>query len=510
MTAKGDRINLAQRELLKSVAEMHTKLTAAKEPVLLRASVKRPDQPWVRQHARHATSPLLFAEDLILPSTRGKVRFGDVMAPFQRERFEHLAPDLLAVLAEQPPPCGRHFWEGTKGSSKDTDLAAMTLWLMAFADRPIEGRIGAADRDQAAELRGAAKDFLAANPWLAERVEVNLWDVRCPATGACSKIVAADSAGSHGGRPDWLVLNELHAISDGKREFVETMMDNAEKVERVVVIATNAGFQHTWQFQWREDARTSPDWFFHRMGEPAPWITAKALARAERRNSRTRFQRLWLGIWVPQAGDAIDQADIDAALTMARPHETGQEGWLYIAGLDLGVKRDHAALVILGIQPGSGRVAVAKVKSWRPIGGQVDLRAVREYVREAAVDFGLWVVLFDPHQAELMAQDLIAQGVRCEPMLFVGRNLDRMASTLMQSFRSRTLDMYREPDLLADLQRLTIEERKWGYKLTSATDDQGHADRAIALAIALPEATELASMPPVEGPTADFDVVQIS
>ena len=86
-------------------------------------------------------------------------------------------------------------------------------------------------------------------------------------------------------------------------------------------------------------------------------------------------------------------------------------------------------------------------------------------------------------------------GVRMEPVPFVGKNLDLMANTLLQTFRSRTIDLYSAAlgtaELIRDLGRLSIVERGFGYKLEAPKDKRlGHADRAFALAIALPFAAK--------------------
>ncbi len=458
---------------------------------------------------RYAVDPLAFAEDLVQPTPSGDRRFGDIMAGFQRERFAVLAPDLVALQRQEKPPTQQHWWEATKGASKDTDLAIAVLWALMFSVRPLRIIIGAADRDQAAEMRLAANQIFNANPWLGQNLKLDRWQIARPDTGATAEIVAADIAGSHGSRPDVLILNELHAISEGRKEFALNMMDNAAKVPTGIrIIATNAGYRNTWQWQWREDARLHRDeWYFHKLDQPAPWVTVKDLEQAQRRNSRTRFLRLWHGVWCAASGDALDQTDIEAAMTLASPHRSPQPGFLYGAGLDLSVKRDHSALVIVGAQIGTGRVAVAEVLAWRPLdGGKVDLRAVRDAVQAAWSKWGLVWCGYDPHQAALMAQDLEAAGVTMTEVPFVGQNLDLMASTLMQAFRGRTIDLYRDPDLLDDLSRLTIEERRFGYKLTSVSDESGHADRAIALAIALPTMTELANL--AAGPDDEDDLPQ--
>ena len=94
---------------------------------------------------------------------------------------------------------------------------------------------------------------------------------------------------------------------------------------------------------------------------------------------------------------------------------------------------------------------------------------------------GQGVVVFE------MAQQLVARGVRCVEVPFVGQQLNRMASTLLQVFREARIDLYRDADLLDDLSRLSIVEKSFGYKLEAPHDrKKGHADRAFALAIALP------------------------
>jgi DNA polymerase III alpha subunit len=73
---------------------------------------------------------------------------------------------------------------------------------------------------------------------------------------------------------------------------------------------------------------------------------------------------------------------------------------------------------------------------------------------------------------------------------------DRMARDLIQATRSRCLDLFDEPQLIADLYRLSIVERRFGFKLEAISDETGHADRGIALTIVLPTALEVSMMTP--------------
>lgn len=436
--------------------------------------------------AQYANDPLSFLADLIIPSVRGRQRFGDVMADFQRERFEVLAPALLAVCRGERPPIGRHWWEATKGASKDSDLACCLLWLAAFAKRPLDCQVGAADADQADELRKAARDVLYLNPWLAQRVTIQNRRILCEATGATCEIIPADVGGSHGSRPDVLIVNELSHVT--KQEFAENLMDNAAKVPHgLVVVATNAGFIDTWQHRWRQLAIDSDRWFVHRWAQPAPWLDTAEIEEAKRRNSRSRFLRLWYGVWSSGAGDAIDPDDIAACTDPAAEPLTGEEpeyGWL--AGLDLGVKRDRSSLVVLGIDAVQQRARLAACVAWSPgPSGVIDLEAVEIGILQAAWQFPGVVIGFDPWQAEYMAQRLRrCEGLRVAPVPFTGKNCNDMASAVLQVFRSRMIELYPDRELIRDLGKLTIVERSYGYKLEAPRDKTGHADRATAFAIA--------------------------
>ena len=456
------------------------------------ATAETPARSRVRQYA---DDPMACLCDLTVPAATGQARFGDIMAAHQREWLQALAPALVAVAKGEKPPIGKFFLEGTKGSGKDFLLALCVLWLLAFTKRPLHCQIGAADQDQADELRKSAKAVLRLNRWLAKRpIYVRNWRIECPKTEGEAEIIAADVAGSHGARPDVLILNELHAIT--KWEFAENMLDNASKVPQgLVAIATNAGFTGSDAFRWREMARLSPRWSFHQFDQPAPWLDAEEIEEARLRNSAERFARLFFGQWSSGSGDCLDPEDIKAAIRFEGPL-TGRDAdfrqWQFVGGLDLGIKHDHSAFVVLGVKSGEERIRLAWVQNWKPPrGGQVDLAGVERHIVEINQRMHLRMLRYDPHQCQGTAQRLRRMGIMTEEVTFVGSNLDLMATTLMETFRSQLIDLYDHKQLIRDLGRLTIEEKPYGQKLTAISDADGHADTATALAIALPYAVRL-------------------
>ncbi len=116
-------------------------------------------------------------------------------------------------------------------------------------------------------------------------------------------------------RPDVLIVNELSHIT--KQEFAENLMDNAAKCRTV----------------WLQSQRTLASWARgNTSGESWPalptaghstnghnrlrgWIQAE-MDEAKLRNSTARYLRLWHGVWASGAGDALDAADIEAAIML--------------------------------------------------------------------------------------------------------------------------------------------------------------------------------------------------
>lgn len=442
------------------------------------------------------SDPMQFFAELIIPGVHGSAKFGDVMADFQRERFAQIVPALLAVAKGEKPPIGRYWWEATKGASKDSDLACCILWLLAFSPRSsLTIQVGADDRGQANELRKAARDILLLNPWLASRITIQNYLIRCDGSSRECEILSTDATGSHGARPDVLIVNELSHISN--QTFAQTLMDNASKMPNgLAVIATNAGHVETWQYDWREAARESPRWIFNKRSEPAPWIDPAEMADARTRNTLSRFNRLWLGVWASGSdGKGLDSEDVEAAVTRKGPCGDWKEEVSigpFIGALDIGVRRDHASLIILGCQPRKRSVVLADVRSWDPkkFGGRIPLHRVKESCVEAWQRFRLLGIAYDPHQGEYLAEMLANQGLSMYYNPWTVQSKEKMAIQMVEAFSQHLIELYEEEALLRDLSRIVIGERAGRVTIDGPRDEHGHCDRGLALAMALPWAFE--------------------
>lgn len=482
-----------------------------------RRLIEQEEQVEAQYRKLSADSFMLFCRGIYIKAQNGKKRFERVMASFQRDTFEELAPSLEALRDGRMPDKRRWWIERTKKASKDADLAVMIAWLVAFPTRPFYGQIGAADRGQAGIVRDRLSDLLFYNPWLNEMMELIGNEIRSKVLRPNGKplalidIESSDVTGSHGGTPDILIVNELSHIT--RFEFAETMLDNADGVAQgMVIIATNAGYKNTKPWQWRCAAISSPEWSVHILSQAAPWHTEKTLQEAKKRNSKSRFARLWKGDWVAGGGDVFDEVDIDKIFSLPYPTKFAPEsGWDYLAGLDLGISNDHAGFVVLGINPKIRKIKLAFMKRWNPrdTDGEVDLQDVEDTALSMCQSFRTICMFYDPYQAVFMAQRARKKITVREMTFSSGKNLTDMASALKQAVESHILELYDEPDgsLRADFDKIKIMEKTYGYKIESTRDDRGHADVGTALAIVLPAAIDIMNGNPFL--TAEDDVAEV-
>lgn len=447
-----------------------------------------------------AADPARFRACLHIDADGPAIPLAEVIENWQDRDFRTL-DNGWRQLADVPldsnrPTFNRAYLERPRGHSKTTDLAVMVAWALFAARRQLFGVAAAADKDQARLLRDAVAKLVRINPWLAQILQVLRNRVENIYTNSTLEILSSDENTSYGLTPDFVIVDELtHWTS---RALWDSLFSAAAKRSKCVfVVISNAGLMSAgtgWQWLIRETTRTTPTWYFSRLDGPcASWITPDRLAEQQRMLPAKAFKRLWLNEWQPEAGDALELADIEAAVKkdLGPLVEAELLDWHYLAGLDLGTRRDHSAFVVLGRHRKSGRLRLAHCQSWAPNGGSIDLGDVQAAVKAADVRFRRFAAVnYDPHQCDLLASQLRRQGVQMNEVPFVGKQLTAMASAVLETFRSRTIDLYPDPLLIHDLQRLSIVERPFGFKLESVRDELGHADRATALALALLAARE--------------------
>ena len=460
---------------------------------------------------------MLFVQGLVLPT--GNL-FCEVMAPFQHDCFEALAPTLVDLRDRYPSSCRRFWIERTKKSGKDADLACVVLWLMAFPTRPFKVQVVAGDYKQATVLRNRVIELLDYNPWLKQLVEVIENKVRNrDGRRQCWTQFEASSTtgGAHGEAPDLLILNEITHAETRWRAIADHLANANGVPYGVVVCVTNAGIKGTNAWVMRKNALTArrtkvnktARWFVSILGEDgdypyvrAPWIDEADIAEAKVMDPIGKeYARLWEGRWISGTGGAISDDELDRAFCLQGPIKRAEPGWVYVAGLDLGVSKDHAGMVVLGASREERRIKVVRSKGWAPslsVGDhlEVPIEDVRAACVQAHRDYNIVWFGYDPAAGgSFFAQDMRRRGIPMKQRNFSGhKEPTLMATSFVQALKEGALQCFDDPEgrLRRDIGKFDIEMlNPTGYRLKAARDETGHADVGTALVICLPVAVDL-------------------
>ena len=479
--------------------------------------------------------PAAFRNAVLIDADAGPVRLGEVLDDWQRENFHAIDGGLLRVVTRQGDAKLRAWIERPRGHSKTSDIAIAASWLLFASRAKLSGVVAAADSDQAGLLIAAIDSLLRVNPWLSNILQVRKDRVFNKHTGSELVVISSDAASSYGTLPDFVICDEVSHWQ--RRDLWDSLFSAAAKRRHcLLMVIGNAGWQDSWVWPLREAIREDESWLFRRLEGPcASWITPEQLAEQRRLLPDPVYRRLWLNEWIDGTDSpALTVADIDSAITMKRPPTARQNGWLTVAGLDIGLTRDASALVLVRKHVGwseqkiikpeklprvwsamadlelidgpqsqsewithaaTGRVELVYVKVWEPTQGRVELNEIEAEILKLHQRFGISRLAADPWQAMQLIENCQRAGIVSEPLHFTPANLQSMAQAVLEGFRERTFTMYPHGILSADLKRLRVEERASGYRLAASRTNTGegtrHADAATALSLALVAAKQI-------------------
>jgi hypothetical protein len=472
--------------------------------------------------------PAAFRRALLIDRDGKPTLFAMIMDDWQDWDFRVLDDGWKRVAGQGGDGTLRAYLERPRGHSKTADLAVMSTWALFASRRRLMGYAAAADTDQAKLLRDAIDGLTRLNPWLKSILQVDKLKITNSRTGSTLEILTSDAPTSYGLTPDFVICDELCHWRN--RDLWDSLISSAAKrAVCMVVVISNAGFGESWQWEVRESVRQDEDrWYFSRLDGPvASWITRERLEEQRRLLPAIAYNRLWLNEWSSGSGDALDPEDIDRAVVLPGP-SPAEPGYVYLAGLDLGLKKDASAFVTVGCHwgwteeiakperqlvgaakalfelgllddegpcrdeepepirhEGTGRLLVARVDVWKPKRGKLDIEPIEKAILEIHRRYNLAAVGYDPWQSEYLAERLRKAGVPMQAVTFVPQNLQGMAQATLEAFNERRVDLYDHPQLLADLRALRVVEKGYGIRLESPRGPSGHGDCATAMSIGM-------------------------
>lgn len=386
----------------------------------------------------------------------------------------------------------RHWLGRAKGYSKSRDVAGMSIVALLTQFPPgAAGYCAASDADQAGLIRQSIQSFATNTPALLDLLTIDARKITTK-SGAELIILAADSAGAHGLRPYWLVVDELANWPDAPRhrEFFDALWAGLPKVagSRGTVMTTAGAPSHFARVIF-DAAKDDPSWYVHDLHGPPPWVDPDEIESERRRLFPSKFARLWLNEWAEAEDSISDPADIAAACILDGPLAPDRSK-SYIITLDLGVRNDRTAAVIAhaertadGVQVVVDRLAVWTPKPLRP----VKLDDVKAWLIEMGRAYRA-TVHYDPSQAYLLIEQLRKAGLSTREFTFTSSSVGKIATAIMQALRSRLLLLPDDEELRKEL--LSVRLRESSPNVMRIDHASGsHDDRVIACAMAVYQLT---------------------
>jgi hypothetical protein len=444
---------------------------------------------------RMARDPQFYRDNLLIEVSGEVVRYRDIKAPWQERDFQQMDPAWLRCIggSTQGNVKMRSMLERPRGASKTFDMAAMVLWALLFATWAVRFLFASGKRDQAKLPLIAMQKLCRLNRWMDPVIDLQANVARNVRTGAQVEAISSDSNTNYGHLADgiccdeWANWPDTPSAQDLWHVLSSTLLKKKNCIAQVI---SNAGSMTSWQWPIREQIRRSDDWYFHALETKPDWFTEQQLNEQRILLPDHLYKKDIENVWVAGNAEGIRPQDVDSVTVLPGP-QGPRRGCRYFGGLDLALRRDHAAFGLWSVSPDSPVVDLVKLVAWDPRDyetGEIDLHEI-EYVIEQAYSLYRFVgIKFDAWQAVFLAQRLESKGIPMSEIRMTAEDLNIIARTALDAFSNRRIRLFSNADLRRDILRLRFEETLRGYKLTATRDSFGHADRAVAIFYALPSA----------------------
>lgn len=356
-------------------------------------------------------SPQLFRQMVMVGDN---LWLADQIQPWQQMNFEFLDQAWMRLAGIQSPvpsslsfasvsqdepqrPCLRRAYiERPRGHSKTSDMALQITWVLLAAQRPVIGVAAAADREQAGLLLQAIQRLTWLNPALCSDLKMIDGSVRHRKTGSRLDLISSDVGSSYGILPDFVICDEL-SHWEAPDLWYSLLSSAAKKPDCVLAVLTNAGVGRGWQWDVRENARTSNSWHFSSLDGPhAPWITAHSLEEQRSMLPPAVYERLWLNRWQHSDGEFVSLSEAEACIdpNLTR-QDFGQSSFQYVGAIDYAEKHDYTAAVVMHAE--GDRYIVDRMDVVRPTTDHpTPVAWVDDWIQRAQAQFpGIRIILDD-------------------------------------------------------------------------------------------------------------------
>jgi hypothetical protein len=363
--------------------------------------------------------------------------------------------------------------------------------------------VAVATRTQQARLIvSAARSIVEQSPLLAGMLQSATEDELRFKNGTVLSAFPCSSRGGRGWPISTLILDELaHFVSDASEGFqtASRVWDSlapatAQFADRGRIIASSTPYG--------SDGLFAELWSKCNTGELAdglaqqlatvdvnPTIPVEFLERERARDPesyKSEYQALFVGSGLAYLDpELIDDAVVD------RPELPPSEVRSPIAGLDPAFSSDPFGLAILDRVPGDRRLRLALARSWLPQRSssfeerrEVEDQTLAQVIAELK-RYRVHQVTTDQYVAPAVMDRLRRAGFAIEAVPMTATSKTQAFAELRAKLYSRELELYHNPDLIAELRRLRSRYTAGSSAVINPRVGGSHGDMAQALALAV-------------------------
>jgi len=412
-----------------------------------------------------------------------EVRYGKVALPWQLEIDRALLNN------------DRLYVELPRGHDKTGRLACHALcWLLEGSEK--RGYATGVDKDNAKLFRDEMKAQASRNPNLFGTIEFYNYVIENRVNGNKLTIIASDAPSNIGLKFNLLLINDFVDWRD--RDFFEVLISATGKLPNTKVwVESNAGkSKKGYKWDFREYARTSPNWFFRSTKKwLASWTPDGWFEEMSRVMTRPAYRRLIGNEWIEEADSFLtsDQVAAVTNLSLSPSLRRPKDVELVATATDLGISKDAAAVLSIG-----------RVKENKPLrlldlavfpGSKINPVQISEVEREIESQVRRYrsdSVIVDPWNMRKTIQDRDLDWPIVE-FAFSPSNLQHLTSDVFRRIVNKQLELYPnagpaiqvhdEWDLQRELATAIIRQMPYGERIDHRKS--GYTDRIIALGMAL-------------------------
>jgi hypothetical protein len=427
--------------------------------------------------------------------------FGFPIWPAQRE-----------ALAEVEAGPRIHVWAIGRRGTKTTLAALVGLWCCLLRPelreclRPGERgyAVGVATNlRQARLLVRAALSIVERSPLLGELVESATEDEILFSNGNCFTAFPCSSRSSRGWPVFCLVMDEFaHFLSESEGpqvadrvwEALTPSVSQFGSLARVLALSTPYGTGNLFADLFeRASAGEIPDAVARHAttAQMNPTITPELLETERARNPET-FRQEYLADFLAGGSAFLDSARIDEAVAnRGELDPSAASNW--IAGLDAAFSRDPFGLSLVGRDYERARLVLGLTRRWLPPRRKAssfeERRKTEDDVLGEVIEqcraYRVSAVLIDQHLAPAIVDRLRRAGLPVRTVAMTAQSKTDAFSEVRARLAADELELYGEPNLLAELRRLRTRYTAGRAAVVNPRAGDSHGDQAQALALAV-------------------------